>query len=92
MKIGIVGARKYQERQSRIELVISLPAGATTTSSIGKMGIRNGFFSILSRFWRENRNFSWHGRGFFVKFAVNLEVGNEVLDLRDPNRFGRRRH
>jgi hypothetical protein len=33
MNIGIVGARKYQDRQSVIDLVMSLPADATIISS-----------------------------------------------------------
>ena len=33
MKIGIVGARKFQDRQSVIDLVISLPAEATIITS-----------------------------------------------------------
>jgi hypothetical protein len=33
MKIGIVGARKYQDRQSVLDLVMSLPAEATVITS-----------------------------------------------------------
>jgi len=33
MKIGIAGARKYQDRQSVIDLVMSLPADATIITS-----------------------------------------------------------
>jgi hypothetical protein len=33
MKIGIVGARKYQDKQSVIDLVMSLPAEATIITS-----------------------------------------------------------
>jgi hypothetical protein len=33
MKIGIAGARKFQDRQSVIDLVISLPADATIITS-----------------------------------------------------------
>ena len=33
MKIGIVGARKYQDRQSVLDLVMSLPAKATVITS-----------------------------------------------------------
>ena len=33
MKIGIVGARKYQDRQSVLHLVMSLPADATIITS-----------------------------------------------------------
>ena len=33
MKIGIVGARKYQDRQSVLDLVMSLPADATIITS-----------------------------------------------------------
>jgi hypothetical protein len=33
MNIGIVGARKYQDRQSVLELVMSLPAEATIITS-----------------------------------------------------------
>ena len=36
MKIGIVGARKYQERQSVIDLVTSLPAEVTLITSLCK--------------------------------------------------------
>jgi hypothetical protein len=33
MKIGIVGARRYQDKQSVLELVMSLPAEATIVTS-----------------------------------------------------------
>jgi uncharacterized protein YebE (UPF0316 family) len=33
MKIGILGARKYQDRQSVIDLVMSLPPEATIITS-----------------------------------------------------------
>jgi len=33
MKIGIFGARRYQDRQSVINLVMSLPTGATIITS-----------------------------------------------------------
>ena len=33
MKIGVVGARKYQDRQSVLDLVLSLPADATIITS-----------------------------------------------------------
>ena len=33
MKIGIVGARKYQDRQSVVDLVMSLPAETTIITS-----------------------------------------------------------
>jgi hypothetical protein len=153
MKILVVGARKYQDRQSVIDLVMSLPAEATIITSsckgvctwveevaegrgikvsvfspdlsnirawfdipkryyqrnkemvgacdllyafisaedgfIGNMGLRNGFFSIPSRFLSKNRPFCCPGRSFSVKYVLSWEVHDEVVNLWYLDRFGR---
>jgi hypothetical protein len=76
MKIGIVGARKYQHRQSVLDLVKSLPSDATIVTSSCK-GVCTWVKEVSE------------GRGMKVMvFAPNLENIRAWFDI--PKRYYQR--
>jgi hypothetical protein len=76
MKIGIVGARKYQDRQSVLDLVMALPADATIITSSCK-GVCTWVKEVAE------------GRGMNVMvFAPDLENIRAWFDI--PKRYYQR--
>ena len=86
INIGVVGARKYQDRQSVIELVTSLPADATiiTTSCRGVCTLTidaSDHRRVRERTWKAQLEFS-----LAVVTVGNIEIQDMARDGKDFQR------